>query len=235
MLIVHLLRGLARFLLLFVGSLRVSGRENVPPEGPYLLVINHMSMADPPLVMLALPAVKIRFFAGEKWERHALISPLLRAGGAVFIRRGELDRQALRNALHELEKGSIFGLSPEGTRSRVGALIRAREGAAYLATRSRVPLLPVGVVNTDQISRNLVHLRRTRLEARIGRPFTLPGLDRRPKGDVLSAYTHYIMIHIAAELPPRYWGHYADSPALKALLLGEDPWPYCLAAERDPA
>lgn len=231
MFIVYFLRGLARLLLLFVGSLRVYGREHVPPAGPYIVVINHMSKADPPLVMLAIPPVKIRFFAAEKWERHALFAPLLRAGGAIFVRRGEVDRQALRHALHELENGSVFGLSPEGTRSQLGALIRARDGAAYVATRSRVPLVPVGIVNTDQIGRNLYRLRRTRLEVHVGRPFALPGSSRRPKGSELAAYTHFIMIHIAAQLPPRYWGYYADSPALRALLAGEDPWPHCLAAE----
>jgi 1-acyl-sn-glycerol-3-phosphate acyltransferase len=224
----------ARALLVFVGRLRVVGREKVPPAGPYLLVTNHMSKADPPLLLLALPRVRIRFFAAEKWQRHLLFGTLLKWGGAVFIQRGEVDRKALRHALDALAEGSIFGLAPEGTRSRIGALIAARDGAAFLALKSKALLLPVGIANSDAIANNLGRLRRTHMELRFGDPFTLPELPGRARGSDLAACTHYIMIHIAALLPERHWGYYSDSPALRAYLRGEDPWPFCLAAEAQP-
>jgi 1-acyl-sn-glycerol-3-phosphate acyltransferase len=224
----YLLRGLIRFLLLLVGSAKVSGRERIPASGPYIIVVNHMSVADPPLIFLAFPPMRMRFFAGEKWERHWLFGPIMKKVGAIYINRGEVDRRSLREALQALENGSVFGLAPEGTRSRVGHLIRAKDGAAYLASRADVPLLPVGVVNTDVLGADVERLRRTRLEVHIGEPFSLPDLDRRAKGAELEAYTHLIMVRIAALLPERYHGHYADSPALAALQRGEDPWPYCL-------
>jgi 1-acyl-sn-glycerol-3-phosphate acyltransferase len=65
----------------------------------------------------------------------------------------------------------------------------------------------------------------------VGPPFTLPDIGRRPRSADLAAYTHLIMVHVAALLPERYWGYYAGSPALEALVAGEDPWPHCLAAE----
>ena len=68
-------------------------------------------------------------------------------------------------------------------------------------------------------------------EVRFGQPFELPDLGRRPKGLELAAFTHYIMIHIAALLPQKYWGYYRDSLALQALLESRDPWPYCVEAE----
>lgn len=225
-------RAFVRLALLLFGSLTVIGLENLPPEGPYILAINHMSKADPPLVMISWPRVRMRFFAGEKWEKHLIFGPLMRHSGAIYINRGEVDRSALREALAALKEGDIFGLAPEGTRSRVGALIRARDGAAYLASRANVPIVPVGLVNTDRLGHNMAHLRRTDLETRIGKPFELPGGRRRPRSGELAACTHLIMIHIAALLPERYWGYYADSPALAALLEGEDPWPLCLEAER---
>ncbi len=231
MLIMRLLRTLARFLLLFVGSVETHGLEHVPAEGPYIVAVNHMSKADPPLLLIVLPTNKLRFFAAEKWEHHLLFGPMMKWAGAIYINRGEVDRAALRQALAALREGSVFGLAPEGTRSRVGALIRARDGAAYLATRSGVPILPAGIVNSDAIGQNLVRLRRTRLEVNFGRPFTVPDIGRRPRGSDLSAYTHLIMIHIAALIPASQRGYYADSPALLALLGGEDPWPLCLEAE----
>lgn len=228
MLITHLLRRLVYILLFFVGKMKVSGRENIPAAGPYIIVVNHMSKADPPLLYIAFPPMHLRFFAGEKWESHPIFGPIMKMVGAIYINRGEVDRKALREATQALRNGSIFGLAPEGTRSRVGRLIEAKQGAAYLASRTNVPLLPVGVVNTDQVGENLKRLRRTSMAVHIGEPFLLPDLGRRAKGRDLDAYTHLIMVHIANLLPERYHGYYADSPALAALQRGEDPWPYCL-------
>ncbi|UCG22900.1 MAG: 1-acyl-sn-glycerol-3-phosphate acyltransferase [Chloroflexota bacterium] len=229
MLIDKLERAFVRLVLFFFGSLKVVGLENIPATGPYILAVNHMSKADPPLVMISWPPMaKIRFFAGEKWEKHLIFGPLMRHSGAIYINRGEVDRRALRQALAALGDGAVFGLAPEGTRSRVGALIQARDGAAYLASRADVPIVPVGMVNTDLLGHNMAHLRRTYVETRIGAPFRLPETVPRPKGDELAACTHLIMIQIAALLPERYWGYYADSPALEALLMGDDPWPACL-------
>ena len=72
---------------------------------------------------------------------------MMKQAGAIYIRRGEVDRAALREALEALEQGQVFGLSPEGTRSKVGALIKAKDGAAYLASRSGVPVVPFGIAN----------------------------------------------------------------------------------------
>lgn len=230
MLFITLLRGLVAFLRVIVGSLTVKGRENIPASGPYIMVVNHMSKADPPLVFLAFPPMRMRFFAGEKWENHVLFGPIMKAAGAIYIKRGEVDRSALREAMKAVKEGSVFGLAPEGTRSRVGHLIKGKDGAAYLASRTQVPVLPVGVVNTDVLGDNVKRLRRTHMEVRVGEPFRLPDLGRRAKGEDLEAYTHLIMVQIANLLPERYHGYYARSPALAALQQGEDPWPACLEA-----
>lgn len=232
-LFLYVLRGAMRLILFIVGSADFKGRENIPAQGPYIIVTNHMSKADAPLLFLALPIppLRLRFFAGEKWEKNPLYGPLMKAAGAVYINRGEVDRQALKEAIDAINSGEVFGLAPEGTRSRVRSLIRAKDGAAYLTSRTNAPLLPMAVINTDVVGENFSRLRRTRMECRIGQPFTLPDLGRRARTSDLAAYTHYIMIQIAAMLPERYYGYYQDSPALAALRRGEDPWPYCLEAE----
>jgi 1-acyl-sn-glycerol-3-phosphate acyltransferase len=232
MFVYWIFRHLVHFLLLFVGTLKVFGKENIPTSGPYIIIVNHMSKADPPLVMISMPDVQMRFFAGENWERHLIVGPMLRWTGGIFIKRGTVDRKALAEASVSLEEGCIFALAPEGTRSRVGELIRARNGAAYLASRVNVPILPIGIVDTDLIARNLPRLRPTEMEVRIGQPFHLPVPDEQPRGTELAAYTHYLMIHIARLLPERHWGYYAESPALSALVNGEDPWPACLELAR---
>lgn len=212
---------------LLLVDLTVTGRENIPAQGPYLVAVNHMSAADTPLLLIAFPPLPWRFFAGEKWQSHWLYGPLMGWLGAIYINRGEADRRALKEALAAIKAGSVFGLAPEGSRSKNGALNAAKDGAAYLASRSDTPILPVGIVNSDVLFANVRQLRRTAIEVRIGESFMLPEIGRRARSRDLSAYTHYIMIHIAALLPPRYHGYYGDSPALHALLRGEDPWPLC--------
>lgn len=222
---------LIRFLLTIVqmtlSRLHINGRDHIPASGPYIVAVNHMSVADTPILLISFPIIRWRFFAGEKWRSHWLYGPIMAWLGAIYINRGAVDRAALKEALAALAAGDVFGLAPEGSRSQVSAMQEARGGVAYLASRANVPILPVGLVNTDVLFANAKRLRRTQLEANIGRPFTLPQLGRRPRAQDMEAYTHYIMIQIAAQLPPRYHGIYAGSPALAALLAGDDPWPLC--------
>lgn len=208
----------------------VEGAENIPSQGPYLVVLNHTSAADTPLLLLAFPPIKWRFFAVEKWRAHPVFGPLMAWLGAIYISREGADTKQLREAMSALASGTAFGLAPEGTRSKSGSLMQAKDGAAYLASRANVPLLPVGILNSDILFANARRLRRTKIELHIGKPFLLPTIDRRARSRDLVAYTHYIMVSIAALLPARYWGYYHDSPALAALLRGEDHWPACLAA-----
>jgi 1-acyl-sn-glycerol-3-phosphate acyltransferase len=226
----NLWRAVVRILLLFVGHLTVHGRENLPTEGAYIAATNHLSKIDPALIIVTLPPRAIRVFAADKWRRHLIFGPILSLAGAIWVRRGEVDRRALREAIEALRAGQILGMAPEGTRSRVRKLQKAREGAAYIASRAGVPIVPIGVINSDQFLGNLMRLSRTDLEIYIGQAFVLPDLGHKPKGKELEACTELIMGHIAALLPERYHGYYADSPMLAALRAGRDPWPAARAA-----
>lgn len=213
--------------LMLLARIELRGKENLPANGPYIVAINHNSSADTPLLLIAFPLMQWRFFAVEKWRRHPLFGPIMAWLGAIFIRRGEMDRQTLKQATSALKAGQVFGLAPEGTRSRTGTLMPAKDGAAYLASRLGVPILPVGLVNTDVLFANARKLKRTKVEVRIGKPFVLPELEQRARGADLAAYTLFIMVQIAALLPSRYHGYYADSSPLATLLAGRDPWPEC--------
>lgn len=220
---------------IILARLIVIGRENIPAEGPYILTVNHLSTADTGIVLVGFPIQKWRFFAGEKWAKHPLWGPLMSWNGVIFINRGEVDRGALREALAALEDGATFALAPEGTRSKVGAIQPGKDGAAYLATQAQVPILPVGISNTDVLFANVRRLRRTTITMRIGKPYRLPDLDRRVRSRDLADYTCLIMTHIAALVEPRHRGVYNGTPALTALLAGEDPWPYCVGASASVA
>lgn len=212
---------------LFLANIKVTGLENVPEKGPCVVTTNHMSTVDTPILLMAFPIQEWSFFAGEKWRNHLVFGPIMGWLGAIYINRENVDRKSLRMAQEALMGGAIFGLAPEGARSKDGKLEKAKGGAAYLAHRANAPILPVGIVNSDVLFQNFKRLRRTKIEVHIGVSYDLPDLGRRAKGEDLEALTHLIMAKIAAQLPERYHGAYQKSPALKAIKQGEDPWPYC--------
>ncbi len=212
---------------LLLARIKVTGLENVPPKGPCVVTTNHMSTVDTPILLMAFPIQEWSFFAGEKWKSHLIFGPIMAWLGAIYINRESIDRKSIRQAQEALMGGAIFGLAPEGARSKDGKLEKAKGGAAYLAHRAKAPILPVGIVNSDVLFQNFKRFRRTEIEVHIGKIYTLPQLDRRAKGEDLDALTHLIMSKIAAQLPERYHGAYAESSALKAIKNGEDPWPYC--------
>ena len=212
------MRGLFSVLIKLLSRSSVEGLENLPDSGAFLLAGNHMSMVDIPLGFAYLGDPNIRGWAAAKWSSHPLFAPIVNIGGGVFIRRGEVDRSSLREAIDWLKSGRPFALSPEGTRSRNGALQRGKTGAAYLAAEADVMVVPMGIIGTDQAFRILFQkLSRPELTLRIGKPFKLPPLAKNHRNASLRENTDEIMCRIANLLPSRYWGYYAEYPRLMEL------------------
>lgn len=201
------LRRLVRCLFPLLVRIQVTGQENFPPSGPYILATNHLSAFDSPLLMMVCPHT-VRAFAASKHRRNPFYFLVLSAAGSIWVRRGEIDREALRGAFEVLKRGEVLGIAPEGTRARkVYALQPGKTGAAYIATRADVPIVPVGLTGTEKIKKNLPRLRRTDVTVTIGEPFRLPE-SGRVRGPKLDEYTDLIMRRIAALLPPEYRGVY---------------------------
>ncbi len=198
---------LMRGILLGLSRWRVVGRENVPPTGPLIVVANHLHIADPPLLAASLPR-RIVFMAKEE-----LFAPpwgiFVRAYGAFPVRRGEADRNALRQGERTLGQGLALGMFPEGTRSPNHTLQRAHPGTALIAFRTRAPILPVGITGSERIRGIGSVLARPEITVNIGEPFSLP----LPKGKVtareLADLADFIMERIADLIPPPYRGVYA--------------------------
>jgi 1-acyl-sn-glycerol-3-phosphate acyltransferase len=207
----RIIRGIIRFLLRVLCRFEVVGLEHVPDEGPYLLVTNHIHWLDPPVIMAAFPH-RSYVFAAEKWETQWFLGPLFRSVDAIFIQRGEVDRKALRKALSILRGGGVLGLAPEGTRSRSGGMQQGRSGAAYIAYRADVRLVPVVTSGQEQLFPSLGRLRRARVRVAFGPPFDPPAVPSGGKANAaqVHAFGDEIMYRMAAMLPEEYRGLYAD-------------------------
>jgi 1-acyl-sn-glycerol-3-phosphate acyltransferase len=216
-------RGIVGFLLRLLAHIEIVGMAHLPDQGPYLLVTNHLHWLDPPLLLAILPH-RGYVFAAEKWERHWFLGPLMRSMDAIFVQRGEVDRKALRQALAILKGGGMLGLAPEGTRSRTGGLQQGRSGAAYLAYRTGVPVVPVVTWGQKGVFPTLRQLRRARVHVVFGEPFQPPPVQGKASAAEAHAFSEEIMYRLAAMLPAEYRGVYADvdekRPDLVALYAG---------------
>lgn len=198
------------------------GREYIPASGPFLIVTNHLSWGDPPLIFLGLERNGMVVLAADKYKSNPFFKWIIEVAGGVWINRGAGDRGALKAALEVLKGGKILGMAPEGTRSKLThALQPGKSGAAFIASKSGIRVVPVGITGTDKIWSELGHLRRTRIGFRVGPPFTLPSLDGRfDKAKALDEYTHEIMCRIAALLPEEYQGVYLGDPRIAEIKEG---------------
>jgi 1-acyl-sn-glycerol-3-phosphate acyltransferase len=161
--------------------LSVQGRDAVPPTGPCVLVVNHQSLLDAPLVQAVCPR-RVRAMAKSTQFQGALWRRLLTGLGAFPVRRFVPDPQAVRTALRILARGEVLAVYPEGERSWDGRLQPMRRGTLRLLASVGVPVLPVAVLGSyDVLPRWSRRLRRGRVDIRFGAPIRLPFLARRPE------------------------------------------------------
>ena len=204
----YVTRVIVRMLLFLLTRCRIEGRENIPRQGPLLVVANHLSLADPPLLSLSINR-KTMFMAKKQLFRFRVIGYVVRSFGGFPVHRGQLDRQALRQAYQVFADGLALVMFPEGMRSRSGQLRPAFFGAALIASRSGVPILPVGISGTEKLERLSRFWRRPQITVNIGHPFYLPSPRSKLTRGELAELTRSIMQHIAELLPQQYRGDYA--------------------------
>jgi 1-acyl-sn-glycerol-3-phosphate acyltransferase len=201
------MRFFARLIMLPIARLDMQGMEHVPPDA-FMGVCNHLSSFDTLTLIAIGPLRRISLFAAIEHRSDFIAGWALNQLRVIWLRRGEADREAIKIALDEIKAGSAFGIAIEGTRSKTGALIEGKTGAAYLATRANIPILPAVIWGTEQIKHNLRRFKRTTVHIRIGEPFHLP--EGRAGTEQLQQYTDQIMLKMASMLPSEYWGVYAE-------------------------
>jgi 1-acyl-sn-glycerol-3-phosphate acyltransferase len=209
-----LLRAALSRLLGLMARRQVEGLENIPREGPCLLVFNQRSVVDTPLLSTLVPRADVTGLVARDYRRNPIYRVLVETGGGMWITRESGDRGALDAALAALERGWVVGISPEGRRSRTGGLVAGKPGPAFLAKRSGAPVVPVAFTNTERIARSIARLRRETVTIRIGAPFHLAPFACGSHRAQLREDTEFIMCRIAALLPPGERGAYASHPFL---------------------
>jgi len=129
---------------------QIYGAQNVPQSGPLLIVSNHASYFDPPIVSNCVRR-PVAYMAKEELFDIPILAKVIKLYGAYPVSRGNTDRNAIRSALEYLDKGWAVGVFLEGTRTPDGKITNPKRGALLLAAKAKAPILPVSVWGTEGI------------------------------------------------------------------------------------
>jgi 1-acyl-sn-glycerol-3-phosphate acyltransferase len=208
-----IIKGLFRGIFRVLGRVKIIGKEDIPYGKPYVVAMNHVSIFDPP-------------FAAAFWPEHLEIigaedvfakpgqGQLLKIYGVIPVHRGDYDRVLLSRIIRILRSGFPMLIAPEGGRSHVTAMQRAKPGVAYIIEKTGVPVLPVGLIGTtEDYWQRSRRGERPLLEMHIGRPIHLPEITARgtERHAARQRNADLVMSYLAGLLPEEYRGVYAES------------------------
>jgi len=185
------------------------GLENVPQQGPLILITNHTGQVEVPVFANLLQPRKITGWGKAEAFDNLFLRWVFSAWDIIPVHRGEADMTALKSALRRLAEGRIFGVAPEGTRNKTGILKRGLPGAAILAIKSGAPVLPIAHWGGEVFLRNLKGFKRTDFHIRVGKPF-LVKTEGRITGEMRQEIVDEMMYEIAKLMPAEYRGEYSD-------------------------
>lgn len=207
----HIMRWLIRQLPFRMIRLTVSGLENIPPSGPTILMINHISALDPGLCMGAVTHRFVIPMTKVENTYHLVGRLAVWWWGSYTVTRGEPDRKALLNSIELLKSGQLILIAPEGTRQQ-GGLAQPKDGLAYIATKADAVIVPTGISGAVGWKEKWKRLRRPNIQLNFGRAFKFntDGQQRIPR-EVLAAMTEEAMYQLAlAIVDPNLRGIYSD-------------------------
>ncbi len=213
------LRSIVRFAMKLIADIEVHGREKLP-ERNVIVAANHLGRLDTAVLLCIIDREDIIMPVAEKYKNHPLFGAIGRAANAVWLNRFEADYAALRQILDRMKQGGMLVIAPEGTRSKTEALQEGKMGVAFLAAKSGFPVLPVALTGTEdrRVVENLKHFRRSKITVTAGDLMEIHIPAGKGREQAMRQATDEIMCRIAALLPEKYRGVYADHPRLKELL-----------------
>lgn len=190
--------------------LEVTGRERFPRRGPVIVIGNHISTIDPPLVGAYIPRFDVHYMTKAESFGNPRTAWMFRWYNAFPVVRHTADRSALRHALNLLAAGHVVVIYPEGTRQRDATMARPYAGAGFIARKSGAPIVAAAIHGSEAVLRKGATLPHPAdVHVVYSEPFTLP--ERNPDGSPMSHQqsADLMMSRLAALLPESYRGVFA--------------------------
>jgi len=201
-------RVVIRIIVFPFASWEIKGKENIPGKGPYLVVCNHLHIADPPIVAASLP-LQVVFMAKEELWQSGWSRFWVENFGAFPVNRSGANLETIRRSEDWLKKGVSLIMFPEGGRSQSARMEPALPGAALIAMHTGVRILPVSIRGTEKF-RNIkwTFLHHPKVTVTIGKAFQPALPEGKTAREKRQALMDEMMKKIAALLPPKYRGIY---------------------------
>lgn len=197
--------------------------DRIPRQGPAIVIGNHINFLEAPVMMSWLDNPVVTGIAKRESWKSPLLKFLFDLWEIIPIDRGMVDREAFNLSLNALKQGKILAISPEGTRSGDGSLLKGKPGVSILAARSDAVLIPIAFWGHEGFWNNLKRLRRTHFYIAVGQPFRLTAEGSSTAREVREAVADEVMYKLAELLPEKYRGAYAfeDKPGYRYLIPAE--------------
>ena len=208
---------IVKWLYVHLTHVTVENEELMPKEGPVIITLNHLSRLDFPALIMLERYNDIYCVAADSYRNFPIFGTFINDSGMIWIDRTKADFTAMKRIMTELKNGKIIALAPEGTRSKTQALLQGKEGVTMIASKTRMPIISLGVIGTEKWTDAIKHFRKPRITLRIGPVFDIPRIDPDNREESLRSATDEVMCRIAALLPEHYHGFYKDNPRIKEL------------------
>lgn len=182
-----LIKGLIHGFCLITHRVKKIGEENIPKEGPYILCGNHTSNWDP-VILISCTKRKICFLAKEELFCNRFFIWLAKIFEIFPVKRGKQDIESTKNSLKVLKEGKLLGLFPEGTRNGIAKNGKAKNGAAYLALKTGVPVIPIGIKSNFKLF--------SKVTMKYGKPISFDKYEKNTDKEVLDKVSKEIMDNI---------------------------------------
>jgi len=182
----------------------------VPQAGPLLMMVNHTSNLEGPMLYAFLQPRPLHALAKQELWEQKFMAYLMNMWKSIPVDRQNMGRSTMDVCFKVLEDRHILAIAPEGTRSKDGNLQEGKGGVAFIAHKKDVPMIPVAVMGFPSFSKNIKRLRRTVITIKVGEVFEIVQKGGRIDADTRQALADEIMMRLAIMMPNEMRGHYKD-------------------------
>ncbi|RFU95188.1 1-acyl-sn-glycerol-3-phosphate acyltransferase [Sphaerochaeta halotolerans] len=208
----RIVNGLLRAFFRICFKIDRSELKNVPMEGPLLMMVNHTSNLEGPMLYEFLQPRKLHAMAKQELWENTFMAYLMETWGSIPVDRENMGRATMDACFKVLDQNHILAIAPEGTRSKDGTLQQGKGGVAFIAHKKNVPMIPVAVMGFEKTKANMKRLRRTAISIKVGKPFEIIQKGGRIDAETRQKLADEIMLHLAVLMSEEKRGYYRGKP-----------------------